>query len=192
MAKYDAFGFEIKEEKKPLWKKWWFWVLIIAVAFFAYTRFTGGGNEEQGDGTYDFEFEDGVKAEGIMTGDFAFAVLGAEVRQEVGRGVHVRKPLQGAFLIVELAAFNNKNEIAGLNDGMLHIVDEKGNKYMHSIAAKTSIDFTEEPYLYSKQMRGKGTSRGILAFDVPADIVQGKLQLLYQPTGVKFDVEIKK
>ncbi len=37
--------------KKPLYKKWWFWTIIAVVAIALVAGISGGGNDDQGDGT---------------------------------------------------------------------------------------------------------------------------------------------
>jgi hypothetical protein len=190
MTNYDAYGFEEKP-KKPFWKKTWVWVLVVIVLFLGVRQFRGGTNGAAGDGVHEFEF-DGATYEGVKSGEFAYVIIDATTAETVGAGVHSKKA-SGIYLLIDMGAYNYRATSRSLTDRTFHVRDEEGKVYRDSTVAKTALFLNGTPYLYDFSIAPSETVRGFLAFDIPKDKIDQKLEFIYineKEKEIKIEIKI--
>lgn len=182
------------QEKKPLWKKWWFW--LIVVVFVGVIGTSASQNEEpkksenptkqQVESTEtdqkESDKETSDKEEESTTEEFYIGdeiVMGDYVltvdNTKKSAGSEFDKPKKGnQFLIISVTIKNNGEEEISYNPYDFTV--QNGNGQVNDITF-TTVN-TDTALDYGKLIAG-GSVSGTLAFEVPKD--DKNLLLRYQP-----------
>lgn len=164
--------------KKPLWKRWWVWVVaVLIIGGIA----NAGSGDKQTTSTDTTQKQSADKAkdqkpaelskEGVSS-DVKIVVEGFESKAEVGDNQFTRKKAQGVFKIVRVTLTNNQKDAITIDSNGFKLVDDQGREFSYSseaqLALESSVNQKQESFFLKKLNPGLSAT-GHVVFDVPQD-----------------------
>lgn len=187
------------KRKKPLLKRWWFWIVLILVVVVIGSAISGGGDdatentessaavaedEEAGRDKAKEEpaaeeppAEDAAASYGI--GDAVAADDWEVTVNSVKDGISsvgdefMGTEAQGQFVVVDLSVKNTASAPDFFWEDNIKLGDESGNTY--SADSEAGLYAAEDSILFAEEINPGNTAKGVLVFDVPADVSPDKL-----------------
>ncbi|WP_260847974.1 DUF4352 domain-containing protein [Brevibacterium aurantiacum] len=187
------------KRKKPLLKRWWFWIVLILVVVIIGSAISGGGDDSaentessaavaedetaSGDNAKEEPAadkpaeEDAAASYGI--GDVVAADDWEVAVNSVKDGVssvgdeYMGAEAQGQFVTVNLSVKNTASAPDFFWEDNIKLGDEAGNTY--SADSKAGLYADADSILFAEEINPGNTAKGVLVFDVPADVSPDKL-----------------
>lgn len=151
--------------------KWWIAAGVLAVIAFAA-------------GAYAMSRRDAdpvappvaVLAQSGSDGALAFTVTGSTCGvRTVGPAVLTQRPTAGQFCLVDVTVRNLGTEPELLDPGAQHAIDGQGRQY--PISDRAAVFLNDRNPSLLEEIPAGATVPGVLAFDVPADVLLGSVVL---------------
>lgn len=166
--------------KKPLWKKWWFWLIIILLI--------GGIGSAADSGTDSNEVAeaevsnpstsvssekvksdvDGTVGQVVQVGDLDFVVNSLDTNSEIG-SEYLGQTAKGVYLILNISITNNGNKAAHISDDSFKILSGEA-KYSTDSTAGIYANEAGNSAVFSELNPGTTQTTNIV-FDVPQSVV---------------------
>lgn len=187
--------------KKPLLKRWWFWIIAIIVVIAMFNACSGGGDastDEAGASSQDEKASGADKKEsGKDKKDEAKAEEAADKKASNGIGdvvtadgweITVNKiddgvakvgneylgaEAQGQFVTVDMSVKNTTSDPDYFFEDNIKLGDDTGNTYSADSEAGIYVD--ENSILFLEEINPGNTAKGVLVFDVPKDVSPDRL-----------------
>ncbi|MCF2571251.1 DUF4352 domain-containing protein [Brevibacterium sp. UCMA 11754] len=187
------------KRRKPLLKRWWFWIVLILVVVIIGSAISGGGddsaeNTESSAAVAEDEAASGDKAKEEPAADKAAEedaaasygigdVVAADdwevTVNSVKDGVssvgdeYLGAEAQGQFVTVNLSVKNTASAPDFFWEDNIKLGDEAGNTY--SADSEAGLYADADSILFAEEINPGNTAKGVLVFDVPADVSPDKL-----------------
>lgn len=194
-----SFGQRPAKRKKPLLKRWWFWIVAILVVVIIGSAISGGGDDatEKTDSSAvvaEDESASGEKAKeepaaeepaeeaagaSYGIGDAVAADEWEVTVNSVEDGVSsvgdefLGAEAQGQFVVVDLSVKNTASAPDFFWEDNIKLGDEAGNTY--SADSEAGLYADAESILFAEEINPGNTAKGVLVFDVPAEVSPDKL-----------------
>ena len=176
--------------KKPIYKKWWAWLLAIVIIGAA----LGGGEDEQtvADGgnevaqeatdtpeeqpEEEIEPSDEVVEVGIgvpaMIADVSFTVNSVEETKEISSGNEFieNATTEGKFVILEITVKNDKKEALTINSSYFSLETVDGVVYEPNTDGKVMMAMMDEDDFFLQQVNPGLSKTGKVVFEVGEDL----------------------
>lgn len=152
---------DVKDEKKPIYKKWWFWVIII-ILIIGFANMNNDSNIQTPNQTSSSVSNQNVKTE-YNQGEEAILGEGAitVTSVEKSKGGQFDKPASGKeFVIVHVKIENKGNNKLSYNPYYFKMQNAQGQQENTTI---TTVD--QDTALKSGELISGGTVEGTLAFE---------------------------
>lgn len=186
--------------KKPIFKRWWFWVLVIIIGIGAInstnkdkddsTQVAADKNVKKSDPKKTAEPE--LSNEGVSS-DVKIVVDGAESKSEVGDNQFSKKKAQGVFKVITITLTNNQKDAITIDSNSFKLVDDKGREFSYSsegqTALMTSVSGKDESFFLKKLNPGLSIT-GKVVFDVPQDATGFYLKARGGMTGKEIKLKV--
>ena len=164
-----------EREKKPIWKKFWFWVVVIIVIIIASngskdnnssTTSNSGSNSEQASNT-EYKIGDTIQLKN-------HSIVVNSVNKNYSSGNQFDKPQDSAnsFVVVDVTFINTGNDDLSVNDFGFKLEDETGTQ------RSTTFDGLSDGKLQSVTLSKGGKTSGKIVFE--AKTGSSLLKLHYQ------------
>jgi len=172
---------------RPFWKKPWVWVVaVIAIAVVSMTMGGGDSGETAGDGDAPEATSAGI-GDAVADGKFTFTVSSFDCGAEkLGKGFLAEKA-QGQFCVANMSVENTGDEAQLLDAGSMYAY--AGDK-KYSADTGVSLSVKEGQSFFLEEINPGNTVTGIVAFDVPLDVVPDQLELHDSPFSGGVMVEL--
>lgn len=187
------------KQKKPLLKRWWFWIVLILVIVVIASAISGGGD----DATKSTESSAAVAEDDEAAGDKAKEESGGDEPASDNAGASygigdavaaddwemtvnsvkdgvssvgdefLGAEAQGQFVVVNLSVKNTASAPDFFWEDNVKLGDESGNTY--SADSEAGLYAEEDSILFGEEINPGNTAKGVLVFDVPADVSPDKL-----------------
>jgi hypothetical protein len=173
--------------KKPIYKRWWFWVLAIIVIF----AFANGGDdsaEPTSTGTTETNTADkkeepkkeekkafGLNQE-VAVGKLAYTVKSVEEQKELKMEYMDSLKTDGKFVIIEVTVKNGDKEARMIDGEMFRLVEGDGTEYETTTEADMYINDGDIGF-FLQEVNPKMSKTGKIAFEVPAEATDLQLQV---------------
>ena len=127
---------------KPLYKRVWFWIAIVAVLGIIGAAANGGSNSTTSEGETAAAPAAATIGTPVRDGDFEFTVTNVERGQTKIGGEYLNTTAQGEFVLVNLTVRNVGNEPGTLFDQNVKLFDTQGREYRADSAAAITLRAT--------------------------------------------------
>jgi hypothetical protein len=168
--------------KKPIFKRWWFWVLAIIVIF----AFSNGGDDSaettstESTETKAADKKEEKKAFGlnqeVAVGKFAYTVKSVEEQKELKMEYMDTLKTDGKFVIIEVVVKNGDKEARMIDGEMFRLVEGDGTEYETTTDADMYINNGDIGF-FLQEVNPKMSKTGKIAFEVPAEATDLQLQV---------------
>ena len=175
--------------KKPIYKKWWFWLILIVIIG---TALSGGednktiadaGNEQSQESAAPVdeqpqEPETPVEVAAVKIGvpatiaDVSFTVNSVEETQEISSGNEFieNATTEGKFVIVDVTVKNEKKEALTINSSYFKLFTSEGVEYEPNTDGKVMMAMMDEEDFFLQQVNPGLSKTGKVVFEVGADL----------------------
>lgn len=175
----------MEKKKKPLFKRWWFWVLAIVII--GAIGSSGGDKEtpketssaKQSVNETDTGSDDNKDAEQTIyqigdsfeTGDLDVTVLEVKERTEFKSDNQFIDAVttQGKFIAVKAKITNNDTKARTLSSAMFKIIDDEGREF-ETLTNANLMMILGDDNLFLESCNPGMSRTGIFVFEVPEDI----------------------
>jgi hypothetical protein len=168
--------------KKPIFKRWWFWVLAIIVIF---AVSNGGDDSAETTSTGSTETKAADKKEEkkafglnqeVAVGKFAYTVKSVEEQKELKMEYMDTLKTDGKFVIIEVVVKNGDKEARMIDGEMFRLVEGDGTEYETTTDADMYINNGDIGF-FLQEVNPKMSKTGKIAFEVPAEATDLQLQV---------------
>jgi hypothetical protein len=172
---------EAKKSKKtkPLYKRVWFWIAILAVLGIIGTAANSGSTSSssttQGDGAAAAPPAAATIGTAVRDGDFEFTVTKLERGTTTLGGEYLNTTAQGEFVLVNLTVRNIGNEPGTLFDQNVKLFDTQGREYRADSAAAVYLEGNSD--VIAQTINPGNQVSGTIVFDVAAGTQLASLDL---------------
>lgn len=180
----------MSEAKKPIWKRWWFWVLVVIVIGAI------GANMEENNGTQTAnaptqEQSSGGKqetkteekkeqAKEYKVGDvvpvekFEYKVNSIKTATKIGNEF-LNKKTDGQFLIINVTVTNKDSEARIIDTSLFKIIDSQGREF--EPMADGDVYVNENVEFFLQEVNPNLSKTGNIVFEMPKDAKGLKLEV---------------
>ena len=173
----------MKEGKKPLLKRWWFWAIAVFVLIIIVS--VSGGESPSTDSTGSSDTRSSAPAQTAFgvgdeatVGDLTYKVNSSSEKSSVGSSAFA-KTTEGKFVIVNVTVRNNANETKTIDSSLFKMKDGAGREFDYSTEGNTAHMLSGGEDFFLQQVQPGLTVTGEIVFEVPAD--SDNLQLRVRP-----------
>jgi hypothetical protein len=183
----------VTARKKPLWKRWWVWLLAL-LAVIIVASVIGGGSSDPGgtttgavgSSTAESQSSEGLAKVGEPARDGKFEFLVESINCDatsVGTASFTHDA-QGKFCIVRVKVTNIGDKSQTFSGSNATLIDPNGQQYAADLAAAAYMDNAESVYT---PINPGNSVEAQVAFDVPRETVPDQLDLHDSPfsSGVR-------
>ncbi|MCO7177055.1 DUF4352 domain-containing protein [Sporolactobacillus kofuensis] len=194
--------------KKPIFKRWWFWVLVVIIVISIGANM--GGNDESSKGTSQKTSADNAKkdtpkketskkeskpakkekksygiGDKIKVGDMEYTILSKKTATQVGPSALPDKA-NGKFIVIELSLKNNGNEKVTVDSSFFKL--KRGSKTYEaaadaSMSANQGEDGNIDNSFFMQDLNPDSEMKGKVVFDVAPEVANAKDLVLQVQTG---------
>nr|WP_295969470.1 DUF4352 domain-containing protein [uncultured Bacillus sp.] len=171
--------------KKSIWKRWWFWLLIIIIIGIASCN---AGGDDGTDTTTDQATEEGnepakeeeAKEETMSVGQpaqvgkFEYVIKSSSETKEI-KGEFTGKTTTGKFIVVDYSVKNLDKE-ARMIDSELFRIKSGENEFEPMVDADIMMALGDKN-LFLEEVNPQMSREGTIVFEVPADLATYELQV---------------
>lgn len=178
--------------KKPIYKKIWFWVLVVVVVGAVGSSL--GGDEDTpntGGDTASNEVEKETEktpevvefkiGDTVVVGDVTYVVHGVETADVVGNEF-LNQKAKGIYLIIDVSVTNGGDDSLTVSDSFFTLLND-GKKFDADAIASTYITMDDGDSIWLESINPDITLRGKIAFDVSENVANSNDTKLQVQTG---------
>lgn len=174
------------KEKKPIYKKVWFWILIVLIV--------GGIGSSLGDDSNnnnDKVAEDGTANEDEIiakigekfdVGEVTYTVNSIDFKESVG-GEYLSTDAQGVYLLVNITITNNSDKALSISDSFFKILNDGKTFESDSVATLYESTDSGTDAIWLQEINPDITLTGTVVFDVSQTVVESSTKQLQVQTG---------
>ncbi len=173
------------QTKRPVWKRWWFWIGAVVVLVVVVSM-SGGGDSQTtedagGSGGGDTNSTSEAKAgigDSVADGQFTFSVTDVKCGESsIGNGF-LREEAQGQYCLVDMKVKNTGSEPATMDSSSqyMYIGDKE---YTTSSDALLSLKDSENFFL--QEINPGNAVEGTMVFDIPKGGTPDRIELHDSP-----------
>lgn len=166
------------KKSKPLYKRVWFWIAVVAVLGIVGAA-ANGGSTSSSSTTQDDAAAAAPAAATIGTpvrdGDFEFTVTDVQRGQTKLGGEYLSTTAQGEFVLVNLTVRNIGNEPGMMFDQNIKLFDTQGREYRADSAAAIYLEGNSD--VIAQTINPGNQVAGTIVFDVAAGTQLASLDL---------------
>ncbi|GAA4284042.1 DUF4352 domain-containing protein [Brevibacterium daeguense] len=178
------------QKKKPVYKRWWFWVAIVVFAIIVGSCAGAGGSGTESDSDSGSaqpadeaaqeagadeepapEAEEAVEQAGVgdtvSAGDFEVSVTEVEAGVSRVGDEFLNEEPQGQFVLVSMTITNTGDSAVMFTSSDVTLLDAEGRQHSADGAASMYI---EDSNAFLEEINPGNTVEGIIAFDIPEGI----------------------
>lgn len=173
--------------KKPIWKRWWFWVLAIIVI--GAIGVNSGGNtdtetanapaqeqqQEQSSGGQQKEQAKEYKVGDVVPVEkFEYKVNSIKTATKIGNEF-LNKKTDGQFLIINVTVTNKDSEARIIDTSLFKIIDSQGREF--EPMADGDVYVNENVEFFLQEVNPNLSKTGNIVFEMPKDAKGLKLEV---------------
>ena len=180
---------KIKNEgvkKKPIWKRWWFWVIAVIVFFVILGSIGGSKNESKESGQNNSSSKSTQQPtvqtvgmnENLQVGEVKWTAIDVQKKDSISdNSGYYSKAASGVFVVVQLTAELTGKESGIIDSNQIKLIDSQSRTFSSSTDGQTAIEMSGQESLFLKQVNPNVPVTGYAVFDVAKDATGLKLEI---------------